>query len=279
MHVSAGGHGGTARLTGGTSVRGREHLALAVATSGGILYLLNHGQPDFTGSAVAAVALAGAGSLMPDVDHPQSWVSSRIPATFVAAGGMVLLSYWLMKMAVAKAGAQGPFSAVYESLLEMSRPILAWAWLSLVVGFLMFGIARVIAGTFEHRGPTHSFSAALLVTASASVALAIAGEPLISGLWLGWGYLTHLLSDLPGRTGCPALLWPWRGGALAALGGDAPPAMANVTIASASPSAPSDELAASRALSGSVQVHSTSVTWTDTDGRREIPAAEEPPDE
>jgi membrane-bound metal-dependent hydrolase YbcI (DUF457 family) len=67
----------------------------------------------------------------------------------------------------------------------------------------------VVSRFLPHRGPTHSLLGALVATALACVGISAAGQSWAYAAAFGWGYVSHLLADLPGRTGLPWLLWPF----------------------------------------------------------------------
>lgn len=198
----------------GGDVRGSEHVSVAVLTSSGALWLMN-GQLDLSAPAVAAVSAAAIGSLVPDIDHPQAWISNRIPATLLSLGGMALGWYWFVGWYSQRNPSQ-MFGPMYEEMANMMAPLLGWAWLAVAVGIALLVASLVIARLVKHRGPTHSVSAGAALALIATIGFAIFGHPTI-GLWFGWGYLTHLLTDMITPMGCPALLWPWRPGDLTRL--------------------------------------------------------------
>ncbi len=190
-------------------MRGPEHVSVAVLTTGGALWLMN-GQMDLSGPAVAAIGAAAIGALVPDIDHPKAWISNRIPGSLIALGLMTLLGFWFVGWTVRRDPSQ-MFGPVFTGMLDAVRPHLGWAWLALAIGIALLVASMVIAAMVEHRGPTHSLSVGFGLTLVALVGFAIIGRPAL-GLWFGWGYLTHLLTDAMTPMGCPAFLWPWRPG-------------------------------------------------------------------
>lgn len=198
----------------GDAVRGSEHVSVALLTTGGALWLIN-GELELSAAAIAAGTAAAIGSLVPDIDHPRAWISNRIPASLLAFGVMVLGGFWLTTWMIGRDPSQ-MFAPVFTGLLDIVRPYLSWAWLSVTVGILLLMISLLVAQLVEHRGPTHSMTVGLVLTLAVTTAFAIVGRPAI-GLWFGWGYLTHLLTDAMTPMGCPSLLWPWRAGDLVGL--------------------------------------------------------------
>jgi membrane-bound metal-dependent hydrolase YbcI (DUF457 family) len=198
-------------------MRGSEHVAFAALTTGLGLYALNHGRIDLSVPAIAAVSVAAIASLVPDIDHPRAWISNRIPATLIAGGLAALLGYWIMQLTTPKSGRPAISTALAKPLLEASRPLLGWAWLAVAMGAALLLIGMIVANSVEHRGETHSLTVGASLSLIALIGFAIAGQPATLGLWFGWGYLSHLLTDSMTNTGCPALLWPWNGGGRATL--------------------------------------------------------------
>ncbi len=190
-------------------MRGSEHVSVAVLTTGGALWLMN-GQMDVSGPAVAAMGAAAIGALVPDIDHPKAWISNRIPASLFGLGVTVLAAYGIMRWSAQGASSQ-MFGPMFVGLADMMVPLLSWAWLAVAVGLVLLVVSMIIASVVEHRGATHSLAAGAVVTCIALIAFAFAGRPTI-GLWFGWGFLTHLLTDALTPMGCPALLWPWHPG-------------------------------------------------------------------
>jgi membrane-bound metal-dependent hydrolase YbcI (DUF457 family) len=212
-------------------VRGSEHFAIAVATAGTALFVLGGGHVELTASSLAVVSAAGIGSLVPDIDHSKAWISNRIPATLIAFGLVFVLWFEFSRRSVSSASSTGLGAALGAPLLDMARPFLGWAWLALTLGALLLSVAMLVTTLVEHRGPTHSLTVAAALTLVACVGFALAAHPLTLGLWFGWGYLTHLLTDLMTPMGCPALLWPWREGDMVHWRWDAPVSMQPVAPA------------------------------------------------
>lgn len=206
-------------------MRGPEHLAFAVVTTGGALFAVSHGHVEIAAPAVAVVAAAGVGSLVPDIDHPQAWISNRIPATLLAFGLVFVLGVKFAEWSVAHGGAMGLGAALGTPLLSTFRPQLGWAWLAMTLGIVLLAVAMLVAAFVEHRGPTHSLTVGVALAAVVCIGVAIAGQPWTLGLWFGWGYLSHLLTDMITPMGCPAFLWPWREGDRATWRGSVPTSM------------------------------------------------------
>ena len=189
-------------------MRAPEHVSIAVVTTGGLLFALNGFEFDVTAQTAAAVGVAAIGSLVPDIDHPQAWISNRIPATLVASGGGVLLSYAIANWMLGRETSQSMGSALMGPLAEMMRPLLGLAWVALASGIALLVVSIVVARTLGHRGPTHSLAINAALTVVAVIVFAITGPSWTLGLWFGFGYLTHLLADMLTPMGCPSFLWP-----------------------------------------------------------------------
>jgi len=183
------------------------------------MFAMGNGQVEPAVPALAAVTAAAVGSLVPDIDHPQAWISNRIPATLIAGGLVFLLWFGLSKSFAPGASATDIGAALFAPLLDLARPLIGWAFLALALGIALLVLARAVAAVTEHRGPTHSLSVGVGLMLVAVVGFAFAGQPLTLGLWFGWGYLSHLLADLLTPMGCPALLWPLGSGDPSALQG------------------------------------------------------------
>ena len=144
------------------------------------------GQP---GLRADVLLLAVIGALLPDVDHPRSWVGRRTrPLSTVIAA--TLGHRGITHSALAVIGALLP---------DVDHPR---SW----VGRRTRPLSTVIAATLGHRGITHSALAvigmAMLLTAAGLRHGAVAA--------VGVGYLSHLAADLLTPRGL-RLLWPLRG--------------------------------------------------------------------
>jgi len=189
-------------------------VTLAVLTSGGALFAMGHGQVEIAAPALAVVATAAVGSLVPDIDHPKAWISNRIPATMFAYGFVFVLAFGFGNWYASRLGSTAFGASLWVSLVSSARPYVGWAVLAMVLGISLLVLARVVAATVEHRGPTHSLGASAALALGVCIGCAVAGQPWTLGMWFGWGYLSHLLADLITPMGCPALLWPLRSGDL-----------------------------------------------------------------
>lgn len=188
-------------------MRGPEHVSIAVVTTGGALWLMN-GQPDLSAYGLTAMSVAAIGSLVPDIDHPQAWISNRIPVTLLVGGGVALGMYEYLDWTMSKAGTSEVTAALAAPLLDAMRPYLPLAWFAIAIAILLLTASIVLHKSVGHRGPTHSLAVGMILTTAVTLGIAIGGAPWTLGLWFGWGFLTHLLADMTTKMGCPALLWP-----------------------------------------------------------------------
>ncbi len=188
-------------------MRGPEHMAFAVFTTGGALWLTSQGRLDLA-ATVAAMGTAAVGSLAPDIDHKQAWISARIPVSLIVFGGTFLLlrvyGAWMLE----RDGASGIGAVLGEPLLGYSASLAGWAWLALMVGVALLLTSWMVRRVAGHRGPTHSLAITAGATLAACAVFGLARLPVVLGLWFGWGYLSHLLADGLTPKRCPALLWP-----------------------------------------------------------------------
>gem|GEM_PF-2390846 len=150
-------------------------------------------------SMVTAAAVAAAGGLAPDLDHPWSLASFSIPATLCGyGGGFLAVAAWQRKQTgpqVLDLSALGPgyFSA---------------AWIAVWVGALLLILSLVAAAVFGHRGPVHSIAFGAIASIVVAIGLAVFHAPLWWTIAFAWGWTSHLLADATTRMGLPSLLWP-----------------------------------------------------------------------
>ncbi len=188
-------------------MRGPEHVSIAVATTGGALWLMS-GQMDLSAYALSAMSIAGIGSLVPDIDHPQAWISNRIPASLLAGGIVTLGSYKYLDWSKSRGGSSGIVAGLIPPLVAMMKPFMPLAWFAIAIAISLLATSIILTLLVEHRGPTHSLLVGFGLTMGITLGLVISGAPWMLGLWFGWGFLTHLLADMTTSMGCPSILWP-----------------------------------------------------------------------
>lgn len=135
--------------------------ALAAAVSAGV-------------TEPAALGVAAAGSLLPDLDCPGSLAGRFVPGSSLGRVGRLAAGLGLAYL----------------------------GWLRQDPAVLGCGVLAAAVGALEHRGFLHSLAA--LVLASWAAARAVPGYGV--ALALGWG--SHLALDLLTPAGV-MLLWPW----------------------------------------------------------------------
>ena len=178
---------------------------------------MGSGELTMSGPVIAAATSAAIGSLVPDIDHPNAWISNRIPGTLAGFGLLFLAWFGFGNWYVSTVGAASIGASLWIPLISGSRSLISWAVLASAIGIVLFVAAHIVAKVTEHRGQTHSLSVGAVLTLVACVGFAVAGQSWALGMWFGWGYLTHLLADLITPMGCPALLWPLGAGDLSAV--------------------------------------------------------------
>lgn len=200
-------------------MRGQQHVAIAGVSAWAACWGLQQAGMDITPvSMFTAAAVAGAGGLAPDLDHPFSLASFAIPSTLIAYGGVFLaVAAWQKQQT-------GP------QLIDLSAlgpGYFSAAWIAVWVGVLLLALSLIAGRVFGHRGPVHSIAFGVFATIVVALGLLVFRAPLWWALAFAWGWASHLAADATTKMGLPSLLWPLPKTPIAA------PAMAT-----ASPSAP-----------------------------------------
>lgn len=151
--------------------------------------------------------MAAIGSLAPDIDHPRSLISLRIPSGLIAGALLLILT---PPFANCQASVDhGMFSGMWPAICAQVTPFVGWGVLMLVVGFLLLVLSAAVRSTVSHRGPTHS----LIVCAGAGVVVFLIALLCRLGPWVGLlfglGWLTHILADALTPAGLPSITWPF----------------------------------------------------------------------
>lgn len=182
-----------------------------MASTAGAVWLIAGRQGDATLTTYAAASGAAAlGALVPDIDHPRSLIGKGLPAGLLTAGIGALLLVTIGDYTIAQQGDKTIGAAMMLPLIDAVRPFLLWAWFVVGIAISLLLISLAASTVLEHRGPTHSLTAAVAVALVACAMCAVFGWAWTLGLVVGWGYLSHLLTDLMTPMGLPAVMWPWR---------------------------------------------------------------------
>lgn len=151
---------------------------------------------------LTGVLIAGVGALFPDIDQHGSTINRT--AIWMVGVGIALLVFRVALPAQLTDGMWLRFIQMVLPSLSLER-ILAW---SLVIVSMMIALMPALT---VHRGFTHSWVFAILMTFVTVLYYQFAGLPLVFGLCYGWGWVCHLLGDLTTDMGLPAWAWPFTG--------------------------------------------------------------------
>jgi len=189
----------------GIQVTGREHVAIGAGSTFVVLAVAQvNGHPVATTLGVSAVAVAAAGSLGPDLDHPRSLASATIPAALITYSLFFLMSPWVASWHPLLAG------------LDLSGMGPRWtiaAWMALAAGVTLFLLSWILGAAFGHRGPVHSLGFGAMATAALVVVLVLFRLPLWLALPYAWGWIAHLVADSTTARGLQHAFWPLNRGA------------------------------------------------------------------
>ena len=156
---------------------------------------------------LAGAIVAGAGALVPDIDHSRSTVSRRIPRRLTREG----LRFVAPLAAITAVSLALGHKEVADQALTLGTPLLRVAELLFVPAAILVAFSLLVSRAFGHRGATHS----LVFAAGAGFAVAALCERLgvswLYGALFGLGWLSHLAADATSRKGVPSLLWPFAG--------------------------------------------------------------------
>jgi len=185
---------------------GREHVALAAGSTFLTLFVAQHGGVNVQTNAIyLSMAVAAAGALAPDLDHPGSLASVTIPASLLVYGGAFLLLTWLPKRIP---------SLKPLDLSLMGPAYTNVAWLAVGSAMMLFLLSALTGVLFGHRGPVHSLAFGLGGTIGVLGVLAAFHAPLWLSLAFAWGWLTHIASDAMTPAGLDYVMWPFGQGRL-----------------------------------------------------------------
>ncbi len=189
-------------------MKGGAHVVVGAATGWLALWALHSSGvalgPDVL---IAGALVAAVGALMPDIDHPRSTVSRRVPRRLVREAARVVLP---LAAVVAVSLALGGRDAA-DKLMEAGEPLLRLVGLLVLPAAVLMTVSLLVSRTFGHRGATHSL---VFAAAAGLIAAALCARFALSpwyGALFGLGWLSHLAADATGRRGLPSLLWPLSG--------------------------------------------------------------------
>lgn len=204
-------------------MRGQQHMAIAGVSAWAACWGLQQAGMDIAPmSMFTAAAVAAAGGLAPDLDHPFSLASFAIPSTLIAyGGGFLAVAAWQKQQT-------GP--QMFD-LSALGPGYFSAAWIAVWVGALLLALSLIAAKVFGHRGAVHSIAFGVLATTVVAIGLLVFRAPLWWALAFAWGWASHLAADATTKMGLPSLLWP--------LGSKVP--IAAPAMATASPSAPGSQ--------------------------------------
>ena len=183
-----------------------EHILIGVGAAG--LAILAGQALGFscptTSTLLTGAGVIAAGAIAVDIDHPRSYVSSGLPLDILDR----LLPLVVFVAVLAAALLAGRDTKGLIGLLQTSWVKLALTVVGLALALML--ASWLIAGTLGHRGPLHSlaFSVGITVVAVGVLLFLVPGFSWWWGLWFGWGWLSHVLSDGLTRYGVP-FWWPF----------------------------------------------------------------------
>jgi len=156
---------------------------------------------------LAGPLVAAVGALVPDIDHPGSTVSRRIPRR---------LTHWALRIAAPVGLVVAVSLALHQTWVahkaaEAGEPLLRLAGLLVLPAVVIVALSLLASLLFGHRGATHSLvfaGGASLLTAALCLRVGLSAW---YGVFLGLGWLSHLAADSLGRRRLPSLLWPLAG--------------------------------------------------------------------
>jgi membrane-bound metal-dependent hydrolase YbcI (DUF457 family) len=187
-------------------MRGREHISIGAGSTALVLTVAQmNGAAVDPASMGLAIAVAAAGSLGPDLDHPGSLASLTIPLSLVGYSLVFLATPWIARQHPALVG------------LDLSGLGQGWhvaAWTALIAGVVLFILSWVLGAAFGHRGPVHSLAFGAAASAVVLIILAVYDAPLWMAAAFAWGWIAHLIADSTTTHGLQHVFWPIGGRSL-----------------------------------------------------------------
>lgn len=189
-------------------MKGGEHAAIgAVSAMAALGLLAGVGLPINTATVGLAGVVSAAGALLPDLDHPSSKASRGLPIRLLTEGLGAILFVGAIVYYFSTLGLDVMGTASGEGLGTYIR----FGVLAIVGAVVLFGASAAVRSFSPHRGVTHSMGFVALTTVLAVLASLIGGASGWYGLLVGWGCLTHIVSDATTPKGTPYFWWPFKG--------------------------------------------------------------------
>jgi membrane-bound metal-dependent hydrolase YbcI (DUF457 family) len=185
------------------------HLVLGAGAGWLALWALQAaGTPLAPDVLVAGAVVSAAGALVPDIDHPRSTVSRRVPRRLTREALRVVAP---LAVVVAVSLAFG-HDRLADELLTSGTPLLRLGALLVVPAVILVAVSLLVSRAFGHRGATHSLVFAIGAGLGVAALCVRFGSTWWFGALFGLGWLSHLAADATSRKGLPSLLWPLTGG-------------------------------------------------------------------
>jgi membrane-bound metal-dependent hydrolase YbcI (DUF457 family) len=186
-------------------MNGGTHVAIGAGAGWLTLWGLHSaGVPLKPEVLVGGGIVAAVGAVIPDIDHPRSTVSRRVPRRLVREGLRFVVPLSAV-VAVSAALGREEFS---DEVLTSGAPLLRLAAMLILPAAILVAVSLLVSRTLGHRGATHS----LVFAAGAGLLVAALCARFDVSAWFGVlfgvGWLSHLAADAMTRKGLPQLLWP-----------------------------------------------------------------------
>jgi membrane-bound metal-dependent hydrolase YbcI (DUF457 family) len=184
----------------------REHVIISVATStAAVLALKTIGMMQISDEAfITALVITAVGSLMPDVDHPDSTISRT-------SFGLMILGLVLYFLPAGMLNLPLPF-AVLAWIQNQFPSLASWDYQQILgASLVLISLVTVVdSRLLPHRGLSHSLVCWLFETGGVYTTYKFFGNPYpgIFAVFFAWGILSHLVADCFTTGDAPDLFWP-----------------------------------------------------------------------
>lgn len=188
-----------------------QHSLVGLGTAGLGIWVghqLGLNLPDPT-TTVIATALIVAGSISPDIDHPNAYISRYLPLRILKKLAPPLILVVGLVVGLSIVNGYSVRNGLYSFWSDFPPARWALAAIGFALGLML--VARLVSTAVKHRGPLHS------ATFSFGVALVAIGVTIWAnqdwrfwwlGACFGWGWVFHVLADGLTCHGVP-LWWPF----------------------------------------------------------------------